>query len=188
MKKCKYCKTEIDKKAKVCPQCGKKQSSPVKALLAIIVVVIVAIVAIASIGGGDEQGAAKNTGDGNPYEAKQVILEAENIKVTFVKAYEEDYIDGAFYFQLEAENGFDERVWIACEDAEVNGYSTLVMSGVPLEVNAGAKGKNAFFINEDNVNLEDLEDLETMKFKIVVYEEESMTRLYTSDEIVINFK
>lgn len=33
MKKCKYCKSEIDEKAKICPICKKEQTNPVKSLL-----------------------------------------------------------------------------------------------------------------------------------------------------------
>ena len=40
-KKCKYCQSEIDKKAKICPNCRKKQGMP-KWLIAIIVVVVIA--------------------------------------------------------------------------------------------------------------------------------------------------
>ena len=36
MKKCKYCQTEIDSKAKICPHCKKKQGKP-KWLIALIV-------------------------------------------------------------------------------------------------------------------------------------------------------
>lgn len=47
MKKCKHCKSEIDKKAKVCPHCRKKQGMP-KWLL--VIIIIFAILIIASIG------------------------------------------------------------------------------------------------------------------------------------------
>lgn len=47
-KKCKYCKSEIDSKAVVCPHCGRKQGMS-KAKKAIITVVVVIIV-IAAIG------------------------------------------------------------------------------------------------------------------------------------------
>ena len=52
MKKCKHCQTEIDAKAKVCPNCRKKQGMPV---WLIIIIAIVAIVVISSIAGGNEE-------------------------------------------------------------------------------------------------------------------------------------
>jgi len=43
-KKCKYCQTDIDKKAKICPNCHKKQGSKLKVIL--VTVVILCIFAI----------------------------------------------------------------------------------------------------------------------------------------------
>lgn len=48
IKKCRYCCTEIDAKAKVCPNCGKKQKS--KKVL--VIAGIIAVIAIAGIAGG----------------------------------------------------------------------------------------------------------------------------------------
>lgn len=50
MKKCKYCKTEIDKDAKICPNCKKKQSSFSKKLGIVlgIFIVIIGIVAFSN--------------------------------------------------------------------------------------------------------------------------------------------
>lgn len=45
MKLCKHCRTEIDAKAKVCPQCGKKQGAP-GCLIVLLVVVIIAVLAV----------------------------------------------------------------------------------------------------------------------------------------------
>lgn len=46
MKKCKYCQTEIDKKAKICPNCHKKQSHLVRwCVLGVLVVIIIGAIA-----------------------------------------------------------------------------------------------------------------------------------------------
>lgn len=51
MKKCKYCQTEIDKKAKICPKCNKKQAHIIRWIL----LVLLAIIVIGAItGGGDD--------------------------------------------------------------------------------------------------------------------------------------
>ena len=51
-KVCKYCKSEIPKKAKVCPNCRKKQGGIGKW---IVIAVIVIIVIAAISGGGDDK-------------------------------------------------------------------------------------------------------------------------------------
>jgi len=53
MKKCKYCQTEIDAKAKICPNCKKKQGPKILrwVLLGLLALIIVSCVA----GGGDDE-------------------------------------------------------------------------------------------------------------------------------------
>ena len=50
MKKCKYCKTDIDKKAKICPNCHKKQSHVVRWIL----LGILGLLILGAIFGGNE--------------------------------------------------------------------------------------------------------------------------------------
>ena len=48
MKKCRYCKTEIDHKAKICPHCKKKQTNPLVKGSIIFFIVLMVIVGISS--------------------------------------------------------------------------------------------------------------------------------------------
>lgn len=98
-KECKYCKSEIPKKAKVCPNCRKKQSGIGKW----VVIVILAILIIAAISGGNDnkdknpkkinQTASEDkekdsTESESPSNVFQVgdVVETENFKITFVSA------------------------------------------------------------------------------------------------------
>ena len=53
VKKCKHCQSDIPKKAKICPNCRKKQGGKLKFIIAWIFLIIIAI---ALIGGGDDSG------------------------------------------------------------------------------------------------------------------------------------
>lgn len=44
MKKCKYCKSDMNAKAKVCPTCGRSQSSKLLKFLILAIIIIVCIV------------------------------------------------------------------------------------------------------------------------------------------------
>ena len=52
-KQCKYCQTEIPKKAKVCPNCRKKQNGIVKWV--VLAVVVLAVIGAAVGGKGDDE-------------------------------------------------------------------------------------------------------------------------------------
>ena len=46
MKKCKYCQSEIDSKAKICPQCQKKQSNPIVTAIRLFIGIIITFIGI----------------------------------------------------------------------------------------------------------------------------------------------
>ena len=188
MKKCKYCKSEIDKKAKICPHCGKKQKNST-AMVLIAIVIIITVFIVSAIGD-DDSGTSNtggNTAETSVYETQQALYSDDKLDVKFLKAYEEPSISGVFYLQLDVKNGFDKRVMIVLDDAVVNDYSTLTMSGVPMEIEPGSRSTSPFFYNESNVGMEKMDDLKTIKFKVNVYDADSMETLFTSEQITIDF-
>ena len=105
-KVCKYCKSEIPKKAKVCPNCRKKQGGIGKW---IVIAVIVIIVIAAISGGGDDKDKNPQKVSQTPSDDKQTssenkktddtetqdksnvfqvgdVVETEDFKITFVSA------------------------------------------------------------------------------------------------------
>lgn len=97
-KLCKHCQTEIPKKAKVCPNCRKKQGGKLKWIL--IVFAAIVIIGIVSSGGDDEE-KVKKTGEATSGEETKKedaqeeksnifqvgdIVETENLKITFISA------------------------------------------------------------------------------------------------------
>lgn len=71
-KQCKYCKQEIDTKAKICPHCRKKQT-PSGCLIAVIAVVVIIVIAIAgsAMSGGEKTNTGVSTDGANSTSAAQ---------------------------------------------------------------------------------------------------------------------
>lgn len=71
-KQCKYCKQEIDAKAKICPHCRKKQT-PSGCLIAVIAVVVIIVIAIAgsAMSGGEKTNTGAPTDGANSTSAAQ---------------------------------------------------------------------------------------------------------------------
>lgn len=102
---CKHCQTEIPRKAKVCPNCRKKQGGKLKWI--IIVIVVIGIIVIAT-NNKDDNTKAKKTGEITAEEESaksengqkeednvfQIgdIVETENLKISFLSAsqYQEE--------------------------------------------------------------------------------------------------
>lgn len=126
-KVCKYCQSEIPKKAKICPNCRKKQRGKGK-WIAIVAVVLLVIVAAAG-GGGDKKSPALKTGtvtqdttgndsrqDNASEEGKDNhfkvgdVLETQEMKISYISAGEytsnNQFIqpkDGNVYYRMEFE-------------------------------------------------------------------------------------
>lgn len=71
-KQCKYCKQEIDAKAKICPHCRKKQT-PSGCLIAVIAVVVIIVIAIAgsAMSGGEKTNTGASTDGASSTSAAQ---------------------------------------------------------------------------------------------------------------------
>ena len=172
-KVCKHCQTEIPKKAKVCPNCRKKQGG----ILKWIVIVIVAIAMISAFtGGDDEKGTESNpkkTGqtENEGSDSKQPvdnefaigdIVETSNLKISYLSA--EQYTsnnkfvqpkEGYIYYRVEFEfeNIADSDEFVSSVDFNcyADGYS-MDESYVSAEdylstasISAGKKIKGAIY-------------------------------------------
>lgn len=196
----KLAKENGNKKAR--DESGKKKKSYGGLLASAVLAALAAIVIITAVMGGE---ANDNPVADNPreteqthlgtlvagpdveetYRTRKTLIDTQQLKVTFVRAYTVREADPVLYFVLEAENGFDRRVRICCSDARFNGKTTSVMSCEPFELNVGKQ--HNFFVNQDIIGITSLEELDSAEFRIKVYDSETMQLLYTSDKISIDF-
>lgn len=121
MKKCKYCKTEIDSKAKICPNCRKKQGMP-KWLIALIIVVILII--IVSVTGGAEE----NAKEGNVSNNNENPVEKFTYEIT--QQYSDEY-GLSHYIEGSVKNNRDKdysyvQIEFVCYDSEENNLGTAI--------------------------------------------------------------
>lgn len=123
-KVCKHCQTEIPKKAKVCPNCRKKQGG----ILKWIIIAILVIALISAVTGGDDD-SKENASDSNPQKVGETVkdnndnedtteneepvdntfsvgetLETSNLKISYLSA--EQYVSDNQFIQPAEGNVF----------------------------------------------------------------------------------
>ncbi len=102
MKKCKNCQSEIDESAKVCPNCGKKQSKNIILIAVIVIAVLLIIVALA--GSSDEANDSSSTSDSTSEETNSTndnytlgdTFEFDGLEFTLDTEYSFTTIDNEF--------------------------------------------------------------------------------------------
>ena len=106
-KMCKYCQSEIPKKAKVCPQCRKKQGGRGK----IILLVVVAFVLLGSCVGGSD-GETNNTVTTNNSDMESVenaVQETEAAEIVYTPCNVDDMVDTLEENALKAEKNYQDQ-------------------------------------------------------------------------------
>lgn len=122
MKKCEYCRIEIDQDAKICPSCKKKQHKlPKKIRIIIVLLLVIMIIAMISSGGSDEQ---KTNKESYKPESK------ENFSYTVEKSYTDEYNFG-YYIEGVVTNNKDKdysyvEIEFICYDEEGNNLGTAI--------------------------------------------------------------
>lgn len=133
----------------------------------------------------EQQEATPTVQDEEPQET--VVLEDDFVKVTYGEVCEADGIEDAFYFRLTVENKTEKNVTIYLADTSVNKVSTLAMSGMPMTIQPGGKSLNPFIFSYSNLDIEKLEDLEEISFKVKVEDSETYDEINTSDTVSVSF-
>ena len=169
MTKCKVCGADIAKSAKTCLHCGAalNRNNQIGQVLAVIFIFVIAIscwYVIKSTSGVNpgtetaEYAATNNDAQGTP------IYEDDYIKASFIKIYEENAVQGAFYLQLRVENKSSENITVSLNQASVNGISTTIMSGVPMEIRPGNSSAQPFVIFTNNLGIASMKDVKDIEF------------------------
>ena len=140
MKKCKYCQSEIDAKAKVCPNCKKKQSHLFRwILLGVIAVFIVAAV----VGNGKKEDFQKEYNQSDVVTYKDVSYSITKVEKTKGSNEYFQAKDGYEYVKvtIKIENNSDEKIsynpldfqMVNGDGVEASWYSITAEDDVQLE-------------------------------------------------------
>lgn len=137
MKKCKHCQSEIDSKAKICPNCRKKQGLPTWAIVLIVIVVI--MILGGAMGGGEGSESTDNKEKTPTSKKAALVLEDGHT------GYPDEY-GFAYYIEGYVKNNSDKdysyvQVEFTTYDAEGNTLGSCLDNNSGLEANGRWKFK-----------------------------------------------
>lgn len=143
MKKCKYCQTEIDSKAKVCPNCKRKISGMptlVKVLLIIFIIILIIIMMMSAC--------AKGVSDA----IDESFADNKDLSYTISSQYSDDYGVSYYIEGSVTNNGSKDfsylQIEFVCYDASGNNLGTALDNTNHLLANETWKYK-AIFMGSD---------------------------------------
>lgn len=194
MRRCKNCGADIAPNCNKCPYCGAKQFQNVYIACVIIIVFTVATCISVAL---DSFLISPNNRSENPKQPQIIDNEIEDSKtpifsddiiaVNFIQIYEDPNISGAFYLQFLVENVSSYKIMVGTTDAYVNDIATTIMSGIPMILESNKNSKTPFFISYSNLDINILDELKTIKFKFMLFNDSDSSVIETTETITLDF-
>lgn len=195
---CKYCKSEIDAKAKICPNCRKKQKSLWKRIVVAAIVIVLAVWiftpsentdtntenSLADSTNTTQSNDSTDTQTENSETTEQVLIDDDMMKVTYEEIFEEESITGACYIRFKVENKSAQRYTVYPDNLYVNDTATTMLSGVPMELDAGKQSQTPFFFTYSNLGISSKDEIKKIEVTFTARNDDFET-VYTSDPVVI---
>lgn len=166
----------------------KSNNSKIKHLLVafivIMVIILIGIIASPSDSSGSE--GTETTTQSSTSDSSRVIYEDNTIKASYIKVYDDSFIDGAVYLQFLVENKCDKNIMVTLSEAALNNMSTTIGSGAPMVIAPGNSSQQPFIIFTGNTNVRQASDISNLEFKFLVFDNDSMATLTESSNIEIS--
>lgn len=145
--KCKYCQSEVDAKAKICPHCGKKIKGLPKWLIAIIIVFVIGII----VASNDSENTAK---EGKVSTNQSTEQKQEKFTYEITNQYNDTF---SYYIEGNVKNNRNKnysyvQIEFVCYDAAGNNLGTAMDNTNNLLANQTWKFKAIFLGTHEEVD------------------------------------
>ena len=195
-KKCKYCQSEIDKKAKVCPHCQKKQSNTLGNIVAILVLVFIVIpftkgffsamlrdtnktATTASTATLSDSGDSEASSDTAESETDALLLyEKDGIKVSYTGL---DCNSDKVLIKLLVENDTDTPRLIQTRDTSINGF--MVNDIFSCDIAAGKKSNDYIRVYKEELEKNSITAVHDVEFYLSISNANDWRDCFDSDII-----
>jgi len=188
---CKFCKMPIEKGAKICPYCRKKQRHPILTILCILIILITVVLVAAILSDGQ-------TADPSPSDTSEPIKATAAPDSVDSIIWQDDLVDvhflgfsnhpelSMFTVDLRVVNKTDKAIWVYMDNASVNKDTMqMIMTGLPLYINPDQQGSTGFIYYLTQTSLTSFEDVEKVAFRLHVADKESLNDMETTEQIEI---
>ena len=157
---------------------GKKRKG-----LVIFLVILVAFFIIMGSGDSDSIPTNNDTTTESTTE-NRITYEDSNMKVEYRKIEKLYNIEGCLYLTLKVDNNTDKLVTVALKDVSINGNSMQTGTGMPIEIHPGESSSQPFIIFQGGTDIDEPEDVENLKFRVVFFDEH-YNEYKSSDRITV---
>ena len=116
----------------------------------------------------------------------QVLVDNENVKVTFIEIFEMPELVGTCYLRLKVENKSDKTVRVSIKDSYVNDTAQMMGSGVPMILAPGKNSQAPFFFGYGNLGITSKDEIQKIELKVWLMDDDNFDTVEETDSLVID--
>ena len=118
----------------------------------------------------------------------RIVYEGNNVKVSFVKVYEEPSLPGTAYLQLLVENVSDKELMVSLSDASINGYQMTFGTALPIVLQPGNKSQQPFVTNYTLAGINAVSDITNISFKVYLLDNSTLQEVEKTSMISVDIQ
>ncbi len=137
----------------------------------IIIIALIASFLFFSSGSDTPETPNENDTTSETVNEKTITYEDSNMKVEYKKIEKQYGIEGCLYLSLKIDNITDQTVTVMLKDVSINGNSMQTGTGMPITIHPDESSSQPFIIFQSGTDIDEAEDVEIIKFRVVFYDE-----------------
>lgn len=172
------------------------KSKKIVAALLCSIVIVFTIIVVAAISSPDPKATSNDTPSSSETinsntsqdQKEKVIYADDNFKITYV-----DFLDPksgvtAFNLLLKIENDSDKEVIASLSDGYANDTAVFFGSGMPIKIKPDKNAVGVFILGYANTDITNIDEINTLEFKITLYDENYSEKVLETENIILNLK
>mgnify|MGYP006357719789 CR=1 FL=1 len=151
----------------------------------LVMVLAMCLLVLSSCVGTSTPPSEPNGGDSSEETKEQVLVDDNNMKVSFIEIFEEPSISGAGYLRLKVENKTDKTVTVYPRDAYVNDTAITLGSGVHMKLAPGKNSQAPFIIFYGNLGITSKDEIKKIELRLT-FDDENYDMIAETETLVID--
>jgi hypothetical protein len=124
----------------------------------------------------------QQTDNGKTEPEPQLIFEDELVKVSFIKWYEDESIDGITYLKLKIDNKSGKELMVYLENTSVNKIMVDSLTGTPNIIPIGGSSEAPYLLNTGTKGITSADAIEELTFKMVIIDNATNEVIKTTEQ------
>ncbi len=118
--------------------------------------------------------------------SEKLLLENNDIKVSFVEIFETPELPGTCYLRLNIQNKTAKTVMVSIQNSYVNDMTQMMGTGVPIILEPDKNSQQPFFFAYTNLGISTKDEIKKIEFKVWLMDNDTYDTVVETEALTID--